>query len=196
MSTVKELFENEELMNNIVEDLDEVPRDAEVFYAVWALGRDDNNSLTSDEVLLGEFTDPDIAVEYAGKVDYDLIREMGYGDRDLTTTHFSIEVETVVGDPEDEDNGTMNIGTIYQRELPLSEESIEEDPLVEVTSADYELLDDGMLKVKRSFMKDFNKDDYIRFKFIDEADTCPLLYKIISTINLEDGDYFLCLMML
>ena len=196
MSTVKELFENEELMNNIVEDLDEVPRDAEVFYAVWALGRDDNNSLTSDEVLLGEFTDPDIAVEYAGKVDYDLIREMGYGDRDLTTTHFSIEVETVVGDPEDEDNGTMNIGTIYQRELPLSEESIEEDPLVEVTSADYELLDDGMLKVKRSFMKDFNKDDYIRFKFIDEADTCPLLYKIISTINLEDGDYFLCLMIL
>lgn len=196
MSTVKELFENEELMNNIVEDLDEVPKDAEVFYAVWALGRNNNNNLTSDEVLLGEFTDPDIAIEYAGKVDYDLIREMGYGDRDLTTTHFSIDVETVIGDPEDEDNGTMNIGTIYSRDLCIDGESDEKYPLVEVTSADYELLDDGMLKVKRSFMKDFNKNDYVRFKFVDEADTHPLLYRLISTINLEDGDYFLCLMLL
>ena len=31
--------------------------------------------------------------------------------------YFSIEVETVVGDPDDEDGGTMNIGTVYQRDL-------------------------------------------------------------------------------
>ena len=117
MTTIKDLFENEELMDNIVEDIEDLPKDAEVFYAVWALGYNKFNDTTDDEVLVGEFTDPDDAIEYAENVTLDLIKEMGFGKPNPETVYFSIEVETVVEDPEDE--GTMNIGTIYSRELWL-----------------------------------------------------------------------------
>ncbi len=117
MSTIKDLFENEELVENIVEDLEEVPEDAEVFYSVWALGYDKNNEVTDDEVVVGEFTNPDAAVEYADKVTLEQVNEMGFGDPDPNTVYFSIEVETVIGDPDDEDGGTLNIGTIYRRDL-------------------------------------------------------------------------------
>jgi hypothetical protein len=47
------------------------------------------------------------------------ITEMGFGEPDPDTVYFSIEVETVIGDPDDEDGGTINIGTIYKRDLWL-----------------------------------------------------------------------------
>ena len=116
---IKELMNNEELVNNIVEDLEDLPEYSEVFYAVWALGHDANNEPTDDEVLVGEFTDPDDAIEFAEKVSLEQVNEMGFGDRCADTTFFTIEVETVVADPDDEDGGTMNIGTIYVRDLWL-----------------------------------------------------------------------------
>ena len=42
---VKELFENEELMNNIVEDIEDIPEDSEVTYEVWALGYDKEDNI-------------------------------------------------------------------------------------------------------------------------------------------------------
>lgn len=117
MITVKDLMENNELMNNIVEDLEDLPEDTEVFYAVWALGYNKFNDPTDDEVLVGEFIDPDKATEYAETVTYETIKELGFGKPDADTVYFSIEVETVIGDPEDEDGGTMNIGTVYKRDL-------------------------------------------------------------------------------
>lgn len=119
MLTVKDLFENEELMKNIVEDLEDFPENTEVFYAVFALGRNSNGDYTEDEVLLGEFLDPDTAIALAERADLKMITELGYGEMDSNTTSFSIEVETVVSDPDDEDGGTMNIGTVYTRELWL-----------------------------------------------------------------------------
>jgi hypothetical protein len=119
MSTIKTLLENEELLDNIVEDIEEIPEDTEVFYAVWALGYNKNNDVTDDEVLLGEFTDPDAAVEFAKDATLAQINEMGFGEPDPDTVYFSIEVETVIGDPDDEDGGTINIGTIYKRDLWL-----------------------------------------------------------------------------
>lgn len=200
MTTVKDLFENEELMNSIVEDIEDIPEDTEVFYSVWALGRNDNDGPTDDEVLVGEFTDPDEAVAYAEKVTLDTINEMGYGAADDNTAYFSIEVETVIADPDDEDGGTMNIGTVYQRDLWL-DGSGEDAPdydgdIVTTCAGDYELLDDGTLKLKAEFMNGFNKNDIIRVKFIDENDTCPLPYKIMSKVIYEDGDYFHCELMI
>lgn len=112
--TVKELFENEELMNNIVEDIEDIPEDTEVTYEVWALGRTDCGESTEEDILLGEFADPDMAIACADAVTLEQIRkELGHRDPKPDTAYFSIEVETVVLDPEDEDFGTMNIGTIY-----------------------------------------------------------------------------------
>ena len=61
MLTVKDLFENEELMKNIVEDIDDVPEDTEVSYAVWALCYDEDGDCVSS-FLTEEFADPDAAI--------------------------------------------------------------------------------------------------------------------------------------
>ena len=206
MSTVKELFENEELMNNIVEDLDDIPEDTEVCYEVWALGYTADEDCTEDEVLIGEFTDPDEAVACAEKATIEQINELGFGKPDPTTAYFSIEVETVIEDSDDEDGGTMNLGTVYSRELWIDgeygseeetgleddEESDIEDPIVAVCKDDYELLEDGTLKLSAKFMKGFNKNDYIRVQFIDEPDAARLPYRIVSKVIYADGDYYHC----
>lgn len=197
---IKELMDTEELINNIVEDLDELSEDVEVFYSVWALGHDTDNEPTDDEVLVGEFTDPDEAITFAESVTVELIKEMSFGDPCANTAFFTIEVETVVADPDDEDGGTMNIGTIYVRDLwitekyevdEMSDESVEVDPIIAITAEDYELLEDGALKVRCDLLKGFNKNDYLRLQFVGEPESVPVLtYKIISKVIYEDGDYY------
>lgn len=198
---IKELMENEELVNNIVEDLDELPESSEVFYAVWALGHDADNEPTDDEVLVGEFTDPDDAIEFAEKVTLEQVNEMGFGNADTSTAFFTIEVETVVADPDDEDGGTMNVGTIYIRDLFLNqaddclEEMLDEfeevDPIIAVSSDDYELLEDGTLKINCKLLNSFNKNDILRIQFVGETESVPILtYKIMSKVIYADGDYY------
>ena len=197
---VKELFENEELMESIVEDIEDIPADTEVFYSVWALGYTADDDCTDDEVLVGEFTDPDEAVKCAEATTLEVIEELGYGERDEATAYFSIEVETVVADPEDEDGGTMNIGTVYQRDLWIdgeygSEEDNPyacEDPIVAVASGDYEILEDGTLKLSAKFLQGFNKNDFIAVDFVEEEGTAIMSYKILSKVENKDGDYYHC----
>ena len=113
--TVKEMLTNSEIVENIVEDITEIPEDSEVTYEVWALGYTEDEDCTDDEVLIGEFTDIDEAVKCAEAVTLEKIKEHGYRAADPDTAYFSIEVETVVEDPEDE--GTVNIGSVYNRDL-------------------------------------------------------------------------------
>jgi hypothetical protein len=188
--TVKELFENEELMNNIVEDIEDIPEDSEVTYEVWALGYTCDEEMTDAEILVGEFDDPDAAIACAEKVSFKSLHEAGYEEPDEETTYFSIEVETVVEDPEDE--GTMNIGTIYSRDLWIDGEygSVEDaEPTIFIYSKDYKLLEDGILKVRRELLKDYNKNDCVKLYFAEE-ESCTLTYKIISKVEYADGDYY------
>lgn len=203
MSTVKDLFENEELMNNIVEDIEDLPEDTEITYEVWALGYNSEDDCTDDEVLVGEFTDPNEAVAYAEKVNFEVINELSEGELDPATAYFSIEVETVVEDPDDEDGGTMNLGSVYQRDLWIDGEyGTDEDapdygdPIVATSKEDYELLEDGTLKLSAKFLKDFNKNDVIRLQFIDEPDSGLLTYQIVSKVEYADGDYYHCELMI
>lgn len=108
--TVKNLFENEELLKNIVEDLDDLPEDTEVRYEVWALRRTKEGTVS--DFLLGIFDNPDEAIKLAKT--FEPIRP---DDIEPMYPHATLEVETVIADPDDEDGGTMNIGTIYQREI-------------------------------------------------------------------------------
>jgi len=189
---VKELFENEELMENIVEDIEDIPEDTKVTYEVWALGYTCAEEMTDAELLVGEFDDPDAAIACAEKVSFKSLREAGYEEPDEETVYFSIEVETVVEDPEDE--GTINLGSVYQRELWIDREyGSEEDanPVVELTNSDYVVLeDDNTLKVSCKLLKDFNKNDYVKIKFIDEPESFVLTYKIFSKVEYKDGDYY------
>lgn len=204
MSTIKDLYNNEELLNNILEDIDDIPEDAEVLYAVWALGYNKDDDITDTEVLVGEFTNPDEAVACAENLTIKAIDELGYEKPDNDTAYFSVEVETVVGDPDDEDGGTMNIGTVYQRNLwidgeyssedcleEMLDELVEVDPIIAITADDYELLEDGALKVRCDLLKGFNKNDYLRLQFVGEPESVPVLtYKIMSKVIYEDGDYY------
>ena len=137
MTTVKELFENNDLMNNIVEDMEDFVPAAEIFYVVWALGYDRSDEITNTEVILGEFEDSDEAIKYVEELTINDITSQ------LKTTagiaYFSVEVETVIADPDDEDGGTMNIGTIYRKKLEVDVVD------VVLTSDHYTLLEDGFL---------------------------------------------------
>lgn len=190
---VKELLTNKALMDSIVEDIDEVPEDSEVMYCVWALGYDSEDDLTDDEFLLGEFEDPDEAVEFAENFNLEAFNAE-YEKCQSATAYLSIEVETVVDDPEND--GTMNIGTVYSKELQLYDDVEtglgDYNNVVCLTKKDFELLDDGTLKVSCSLLRDFNKNDIILVEFADEPESSPLEYKIMSKVIYSDGDYYHC----
>ena len=187
--TVKEMLTNPEVVENIMEDIADIPEDAEVVYSVWALGYDANDDCTDTEVLLGEFENPDEAVAFAEKVTLTSITdECGFDDI-FDVAYFSIEVETVVADPDSEDGGTMNIGSVYQRDLWVEDEDFV-DSIVDLTNKEYEVLKDGTLKVNSKILKDFNKNDYVNIRFIDEENSWPINYKIVSKVIYEDGDYY------
>ena len=191
---VKELFANEELMNSIVEDLDDIPEDTEVTYDVWAICYDAEGTCI-DTYLVKEFINydnPDAAIKFAKDYTFDQF-DAAYQKPPKKTATISLEVETVIDDPEGD--GTMNIGTVYQKDLWVSAESNSEDiidPTVELGPDDYEITEEGELKISCKLLKDFNKNDYINVKFAGEDNPWPIPYRIVSKVVYADGDYYHC----
>lgn len=197
--TLKEVMENKGLAKFIAEDLDEIPEDAEVTYELWAIGYNADGAVTDTEMFIAEFKDPDAAIEFAKKVTMADIVHQAAEEHDGSTpaenvTYISLEVETVVDEDED---GTMNIGTIYKRELWIDgeygdEEDAPEDEyseVVPVTAKDYRLLEDGSLEIDCDILKNFNKNDMVQIWFTDEDHKSILTYKIISKTT---GNKFIC----
>ena len=197
--TLKEVMENKDLAKFIAEDLDEIPEDAEVTYELWAIGYNADGAITDTEMFIAEFKDPDTAIEFAKKVTMADIVHQAAEEHDGSTpaenvTYISLEVETVVDEDED---GTMNIGTIYKRELWIDgeygdEEDAPEDEyseVVPVTAKDYRLLEDGSLEIDCEVLKNFNKNDMVQIWFTDEDHKSILTYKIISKTT---GNKFIC----
>jgi hypothetical protein len=182
----KKLTEMNELVTNIISEMSEVPEDSELTYEVWALGYDED--ITEVEILLGSFEDPDVAVQYASIVQLadieEVIRE-NYLDEYMLDglTYLSIEVETVIAC--EDDDSTMNVGTVYNRTIQLK---TDEDLCI--TSADYEVLETGELKVAKKLLADYNKNDCIKVLFADKENKPILTYKIISKVIYEDGEYY------
>ena len=181
IKNIRDLINDEELVQYIAEDISDISEDTPVTYEVWALGKTINGETTDNEILLGEFSDPDEAIAKAKEISADDITEK-YPD----VACFSIEVETVINDEE----GTMNVGTIYKRALRIDgehsdEETVSEDEhseVVPITAKDYTLLEDGSIEVDCKTLKNFNKNDTVQFMFVEETeDITPILtYKIIS----------------
>lgn len=193
INTVKDIMENDLLINNITEDLEDFDENAIITYEVWAIGYSNIDTITDTEVYLGEFINPDRAVEYAKSLTVADILPHAFVDAgpDIVLDHFSVEVETVL---EDDEENSMNIGTIYRRCLCI--ENIEDDEYTEVvpvTSKEYELLEDGSLEIDCEILKDFNKNDTVQIWFTDEDDKIILTYKIISkTTNNKYICEFIC----
>lgn len=187
---VKDLLENEELMKSIIEDIEDIPEDSKVNYSVWALCYDEEDDCI-DSYFIMEFDNLEAAVAYAKNFTLEALLA-DFEKPIADTARLTIEVETVVEDPEDEDGGTMNIGTIYSRDLWIDGEygSVEDvEPTIFIYNKDYELLEDGTLKVRRELLKDYNKNDRVKLCFAEE-DSCSLTYKIISKVEYADGDYY------
>jgi hypothetical protein len=206
---IKDLQNNEDLMNNLVDDIDEIPEDSEVSYEVWAIGYDADKNITDAEMLISEFNNPDEAVEKAKTISLADIIHQAAEEHDGSeptdeVAYISIEVETTVANEADDE--IFNIGTIYQRELWIdgeygSEENIEdlgleededypEDQIVYLEDGTYEVLEDNTLKVNCSALKGFNKNDIVMFYFPKEE--FPMEYKIMSKVMYEDSDYYHC----
>ena len=199
--TLKEAMENKDLAKHIAEDIDEILEDTEVTYELWAIGYNADGAVTDTEMFIADFKNPDVAIEFAKKVTMADIVHQAAEEHDGSTpaenvTYISLEVETVVDEDED---GTMNIGTIYKRELWIDgeygyEEDAPEDEyseVVPVTAKDYRLLEDGSLEIDCDILKNFNKNDMVQIWFTDEnKDYHPILtYKIISKTT---GNKYIC----
>lgn len=196
MTNVKDLMNNEELMQYILEDLEDFPESSPVTYEVWALGYDCFEATTDAELLLATFEDPDKAVEYAKQITLaDIVHKASEEDTDMEHTinvdHISVEVETVLSDPNDEFvGGTINVGTIYRKEISIYEDDTEdEQEIVSLHANDYALLDDGNIEVSRALLIDFNKNDQLQIMFADEDNTPILTYRIISKTT---ANTFIC----
>lgn len=198
--TLKEIMENEDLAKHIAEDIEDIPEDTPVTYEVWAIGYDEGSAITDTDMFIGEFADPDKAIEKAKTLTLaDIIHQAAEEDNGATpvenVAYISIEVETVVDDEDGEE--TMNVGTIYKRELWIDGEyGNEEDALedeysevIPVTSKDYKLLEDGSLEIDCDLLKNFNKNDMVQIWFTDEDGKAILTYKIISKTT---ANKFIC----
>lgn len=103
-------------VEDVLDEFEEIPDDAEVDYEVWAIGYNNNNEATDAELLLKTFKDPDEAVAYAKTVE---LADVVYLDTSGSlpsndVVYINIEVETVI---DAEDDGTMNVGTIYYKHI-------------------------------------------------------------------------------
>lgn len=181
INTVKDLMENEELAQYITEDLEDFEESAPVTYEIWAIGYDANDKVTDAELFLGEFTDPDKAIEKAKSLTFsDVIQLAAEEDckiPDEPVAYLSIEVETVV---EDEDESTMNIGTIFKVELWVDDEENDTVEMIHLKDNEYSINEDGNLIISYTQFNHLNKNDIIKVQYDDEDNQPILTYKIIS----------------
>jgi hypothetical protein len=173
-----------DLVNEIVMDSEEIPADPAVTYEVWAIGHDEEDRVTDAEMLLGTFEDPDQAVAFAKETSLaDIVNLAADDDCEIPCDvhSISVEVETVVLD----DEGNMNIGTIYHKMIELFEELPEYVPM---SADDYVLLESGDIMVPCNILSNYNKNDYFTAIFEDNGISQPMIYRIKSNV----GDCFIC----
>lgn len=192
----KELITNEELVNDIAEGLEDFPQGSEAKYDLWVIGKDCKNEAVA-ELFIYEFDAPEDAVAKAEAVDIKFVEEqleqpvLYYCDEN-NIDHFSVEIETVITDPEDDDS-TINIGTIYRRDLyldgeyPQEEVGLDGDPIIALEARYYEILDDNTIRIRAELLQGYNKNDEVHIYFADNTDSDILTCKVVAC---EDSYYY------
>lgn len=172
-----------DIVNELVEDI-EIPEDVPVSYEVWAIGYDEEDQVTDAELLLATFEDPDQAANYAKELTLaDVVNFAADDECDVTTEVYTIhiEVETVVPD----DEGTVNVGTIYKKTLEIYEELPD---YVVLSADDFVLLDNGDIMISKNILDKYNENDCFTAIFEDGSVSQPMIYKIKSTV----GETYIC----
>ena len=182
-----------DFMQGLDEALKDLPDTTDITYEVWALGYTSDNKITDTEIFLEEFDDLDKAKAYVEGLTSKEILEFEDAAKliDDRVAYFSVEIQTVVDDPDDD--GTISLVCNLNRELWLADDPEEEEPqvVIALSKDDYSVLEDGTLKVSCECLKGFNKNDYVMFHFIGE-ESDYITYKIISKVAYDNGDYYHC----
>ena len=190
----KDLITNQEIVNNIADSLEDFPQGSSAKYELWVIGYNLDDKPVS-ELFIYTFDTPEEALNKAETIDFKFIEEqteMSITDYYLSNNleRISVEVETTV-----EDIDELSAGTIYKRELLLNEEceiGLDGDPIIALSSSDFEILDNNVFKIRKELLKDYNKNDYIHVYISDDPDSDILELKITSKVIYEDGDYYHC----
>lgn len=174
------------MVDQLVADID-ITEDVPVMYEVWAIGYDEEEQPTGAELLIGTFEDPDEAVSFARDTAIadvlSLAEDEDYYGFDDSVCIIHVEVETVVACDEE---GTMNIGTLYKKTLELFEDL---PPFIVLSADDYEVIEEtGYIEVPCSLLEGYRKNDIVEIIFDEEEDQVyPIEYKIIHKTT--DGHY-------
>jgi hypothetical protein len=151
-----------------LEDFDLPP----VSYEVWALGYDRFDKLTPSEFLIGSFINPDAAVDRAKTLAVlDLAEEISD-----EVSYFSIEVETIAAG--------LPAGTIYKRHL----ENVKPTVDLWINETDYELTEEGNLKITGSKIKSLKAGYYINMNISGRPKAEPILLKVL----LKEDNFIIC----
>ena len=151
-----------------LEDFDIPP----VSYEVWVLGYNRFDQLTPFEYLVGSFNNPDAAVDRARTLAIpDLEKEVPD-----EVTYFSIEVETIAAG--------LPAGTIYRQYLENTKPTVD----LWIKETDYELTEEGNLKVTGSKIKSFKTGYYINMSISGRPEAEPILLKVIF----KEDNFIIC----
>ena len=141
-------------------------------YEVWVLGYDRFDRLTPFEYLVGSFANPDAAIDRArALVVSDLEKDIP-----VEVSYFSIEVETVVAG--------LNAGTIYRRYLENTKPTID----LWINETDYELTEEGNLRIACPKIKPFKVGDYLSISISGRPEAEPVLLRVM----LKEADSIIC----
>jgi hypothetical protein len=136
-------------------------------------------------MMLATFEDPDQAVSYAKALTLADVVHLAADDGcdvENNVHYISIEVETVVPD----DEGTMNIGTVYKKKLEIFEELPE---YIVLSGDEFEIVADGNIQVSCGLLEGYKEKDCFNVVFADATYPSPIPYKIISKTS---TGYFIC----
>lgn len=168
------------------EEFEDFEASTNIKYAIWAVGYDADDNATDTDMLIAELTDPDEAVAKAQSITLaDVVHQAAEehdGTEPADVSYISIEVETVV----DDEDGAMNVGTIFRKELWIEGED-EEDffsedatEVIVLNDEDYTLDEEGNLVVAFDLLRNYNKNDMIKVKFAGEEYKAIFTFKIVS----------------
>ena len=162
-------------------------------YEVWAVGY--NGDESNAEMFINKFDDPDDAVEFADNITISDIINID-ADRFMSTdtndeiSRISVEIETITLT----DDSSVDIMTVYKRDLWVDGEYggnylvSEEEIIVNLAEDDFEVLNDGSLKIRIDRLEGYSEKDKVQIRFINEIESSPITYEIIDKV----GDYFIC----
>jgi hypothetical protein len=177
----------DDIINELVEDLD-IQDDVPVAYEVWATAYDEDGTVDASEMYITAFTDPDEAVAYAKWLTAASI--LTFAEESPVCSDAYADIEGVIIEVEttviDENNDSVNIGTVYRNKLELFEAIPE---FVVLSNDDYSIIEEtSYIVVTCDLPREYKVGETITLLFEEDEHPWPIKYKIIR----KSADGYIC----